>query len=113
MRVWSVLIGGVALLSLIARANCQIPSSDGASPQIRKEWVLGQRTSQDLEQRDGRIHDPAIIGYLQRIENMIARAIGAQPVEVRLTRSSDQYAAVFLMAFFTLAVVCWNVSKTK
>jgi len=57
--------------------------------------VLGQRTSQDLEQRDGRIHDPAIIGYLQRIENMIARAIGAQPLEVRLTRSSDHYAALF------------------
>src|SRR5260370_3613189 len=96
MRVWSVLIGGVAFLSLTAhRASCQIPCRDGASPQIRKEWVLGQRTWQDLEQRDGRISDPANIGYLRRIEEIERGAIGAQTLEVRLTRSSDHYAALF------------------
>jgi hypothetical protein len=65
-----MLRGSVALLSLLAHpAICQVPA------------------------RDGRIDDPAIIQYLQRIENTVAGAIGAQPLEVRLTRSSDQYAS--------------------
>lgn len=71
MPAWGVLRGSVALLSLLAHpAICQVPA------------------------RDGRIDNPAIIQYLQHIENTIAGAIGAQPLEVRLTRSSDQYASL-------------------
>jgi hypothetical protein len=84
----------VAFLSLLVHpAICQVPARDEPSPQIRKEWALGRHVAQSLEQRDGRIDDPAIIQYLQHIENTVAGAIGAQPLEVRLTRSSDQYAS--------------------
>ncbi len=90
MRAWGVLAGGVALL--VQTSICQIPPG-GAPPQIEKKWELGQRASLDLEHRDGRIRDPAIIAYLQRLENTIASAAGAGAAEVRLTRSSDRYAS--------------------
>ena len=94
MPAWGVLRGSVAFLSLVARpAICQVPARDEPSPQIRKEWALGRQAAQSLEQRDGRIDDPAIVQYLQHIENTVAGAIGAQPLEVRLTRSSEQYAS--------------------
>lgn len=70
MSAWGVLRGSVALLSLLARpAICQVPV------------------------KDGRIDDPAIIQYLQSLQNTVATAVGAQPLEIRLTRSSDLYAS--------------------
>lgn len=90
MRAWGVLAGSFALFA--HTATCQVPPG-GATPQIKKEWSLAQRVSKDLEHRDGRIDDPAIIPTLQRLESAIASAIGAAPAEVRLTRSFDPYAS--------------------
>jgi hypothetical protein len=86
----------VVFLALLAGpAHCQVAPPDGAASQIRKEWALGQHLAVDLERRDGRINDPAIIRYLQRVENQIAVAISGKSLEVRVTRGSDQYS--FLM----------------
>jgi len=50
-------------------------------------------TAHELEQRDGRIDDPAIVGCAQHIENRIASAYGIPPAEIRITRSSNQYVS--------------------
>jgi predicted Zn-dependent protease len=93
MRSWDGLPSSVAFLALLADpARCQVAPPSGSSSHIQKDWALGQRLAQDLERRDGRINDPAIVGYLQRIENQIALAIGGKPLEVRVTRGSDRYA---------------------
>src|SRR5580704_13121594 len=93
MRSWDGLPSSVAFLALLADpARCQVAPPGGSSSHIQKDWALGQRLAQDLERRDGRINDPAIVGYLQRIENQIALAIGGKPLEVRVTRGSDRYA---------------------
>jgi hypothetical protein len=73
-------------------AICQAPHSDNTSPQVQKQWEPGPRVSSDPEQRDGSVTNPAILEYLQHIESMIASAVGAQPMKVRLTRSTDWYA---------------------
>ncbi len=90
MRPRGVLIGAVALLLPVA--HCQIPPG-GATPQVAKEWTFGRNVSRDLEGRDGRIYDPRITGYLQRVENAVASIIPAAPAEIRLTHSSDRYAS--------------------
>jgi hypothetical protein len=64
------------------------------APQIHKEWALGKQLAQELERRDGRIDDPALIRYLQHIENRVAAAAGQKPLEIRVTRSSEEYATV-------------------
>ena len=93
MRSPSVLLSRVAFLVLLADpARCQVAPPSGSSSQIQKDWALGQRLAQDLERRDGRVNDPSIVGYLQRIENQIALAIGGKPLEVRVTRGTDRYA---------------------
>jgi predicted Zn-dependent protease len=90
MRSRSVLLSFVAFLALLADpARSQV--APGTS-QIQKDLALGQRLAQDLERKDGRIDDPAIVGYLQRIENQIALAVGGKPLEVRVTRGTDRYA---------------------
>jgi predicted Zn-dependent protease len=93
MPSWGVLVSRVAFLAILADpARCQVAPPDGSSSQIRKDWALGQHLAQDLERRDGRFNDPAIVDYLQRIENQIAFAVGGKPLEVRVTRGSDRYA---------------------
>jgi predicted Zn-dependent protease len=93
MPSWGVLVSRVAFLVILADpARCQVAPRDGSSSQIRKDWALGQHLAQDLERRDGRIDNPAIAGYLQRIENQMALGIGGKPLEVRATRGSDRYA---------------------
>jgi predicted Zn-dependent protease len=88
------LIGHAAFLSVLAHdVGGQVPSS-GGSTQIGKEWELGSRPGRDLEQSDGKIDDPTIIRYLQRLENKLASAVGVPPAEVRITRSSDLYVSM-------------------
>ena len=87
------MLSRVAFLVLLADpARCQVAPPSGSSSQIQKDWALGQRLAQDLEQRDGRVNDPSIVGYLQRIENRIALAIAGKPLAVRVTRGTDRYA---------------------
>jgi predicted Zn-dependent protease len=65
----------------------------GQAPEPQQTWpVLSQRISQDLERRDGRLDDPAIVGYVQGIADRVARAGGGTTMEVRITRSSYRYA---------------------
>jgi predicted Zn-dependent protease len=93
MRRQCLLLSSVAFVAAFAgSARCQEPPPHSSSSQIGKEWV--QHLARDLEKTDGKIDDPAIVGYVQRIENQIAFATGAKPFEVRLTRSSDQYASL-------------------
>ena len=99
MRHWSVSAGSAALTILTVAflagpVRCQAPPADGSSSQIRKQWTLGRHPDRDIEEKDGRIDDPQIAGYLQRIENRIALAIAAKPLEIRLTRSSNLYATL-------------------
>lgn len=95
MRRQCLLIGSVAFVAAFASsARCQIFPPQSSSSQVGKEWTLSQHLAQDLEKKDGKIDDATIVGYLQRIENRITLAIGAKPFEVRLTRSSDQYASL-------------------
>jgi len=95
MQAGHVFVGGVAFLLILTHpANCQPFPGDQAPPQIRKDWVLGQRVAHDLEQKDGRVNDPAIGEYLERVENRIAARIGSWPVEVRVTRSAEWYASL-------------------
>ena len=94
MRSQSALIGYAAFLTFFAHgAGGQVPPS-GGSTQIGKEWELGQRPGRDMEKSDGKIDDPTIIRYLQRLENKLASAIGATAAEIRLTRSSDLYISL-------------------
>jgi len=81
MRSCCVSIGCAAVLTVLAHLAGGQAASD-------------PRTAHDLEQRDGRIADPAIVGCAQHIENRIASACNARPVEIRITRSSEQYASL-------------------
>jgi hypothetical protein len=95
MRSWGILLSRAVFLALLADpARCQVGPPNSSSSQIQKDWALGHRLAQDLERRDGRVDDPAIAGYLQRIENRIALAIGGKSLEVRVTRGSDRYASL-------------------
>jgi predicted Zn-dependent protease len=93
MRVMLAWIAGLSgVCSLVPAALGQPAPAPQSEPQIHKEWALGKRMAQDLENRDGRIDDPALTQYLQRIENRMAVAAGQKPLEIRLTRSSEEYA---------------------
>ena len=87
----------IAGLSVVASAALgqPVPTAPSA-PQIHKEWALGKQMAQDLDSRDGRIDDPVLIQYLQRIENRIAASAGQKPLEIRLTQSSKEYATVLV-----------------
>jgi len=94
MRSQRVLIGSAVFFMVLAQvAGAQAPSSD-APTQAGKEQAPGSRAGRDLEKSDGKIDDPTIIRYLQRLENKLARTIGVPPAEVRLTRSSDLYVSL-------------------
>jgi hypothetical protein len=95
MRVWAVSRSTVPIWLLLAYpAACQVPAPRPNSPEVWREWDLGSHAAQSLDRRDGRITDPAIVEYLQHIEDAIAHAAVAQPLEIRLTRSRDSYATL-------------------
>jgi len=86
------LVCSVALIIALADlARAQPSQPDTSSSQIRKQWILGQHLAQDLEQRDGAITDPELLGYLQRTANRVAPG---NPLKIRLTRGSDEYASL-------------------
>jgi predicted Zn-dependent protease len=88
----------IAVLSVVCSPvrplSGQSAPAPQSEPQIHKEWALGKQTVQDLDSRDGRIDNPALIQYLQRIENRLAAAAGQKAPEIRLTGSSQEYATV-------------------
>ena len=72
-------------------ARSQAPEPESSS-QIRFRFVLGQQLSEDIERRDGRISDPAIVDYVEGIGNRLVLAAGSKSMEVRITASSEIYA---------------------
>jgi hypothetical protein len=92
MRRQNLLVVSLPILAvLVGPAPCQ---TSGTPTQIHKEFVLGQGAVLDLARRDGIIADSAILGYVQAIEERLARAIGAKPLHVRITRGSNTYASI-------------------
>jgi len=95
MRGWFVWIARLsAAYSLVWPVLGQPAPTAQSPPQIHKEWTLGKEMAQELDNRDGRIHDPALTQYVQRVENRLAVAAGQTALEVRLTSSSEPYAMV-------------------
>jgi len=94
MRSLFVWISGVSTAcSLVCPALGQ-PAQTPSPPQIHKEWTLGKQIARELDNRDGRINDHGLTRYVQLVENRLAIASGQQPLEIRLTRSSNPYATV-------------------
>jgi predicted Zn-dependent protease len=89
MRRRSSLVACMALLA------CRAPgqSSQPDSSQISKEFVLGKGIARDLGPRDGNIGGSAIIAYVQAIQDQLARAAGATPLQVRIGQGSEIYAS--------------------
>jgi len=112
MRPRSILIGITLISFLPDVADCQSSAPGTAPPPIRKEWVLGERVVRDLEDRDGRIDDPGVLAYLSQIEDRVATAVGSQSIDIRMTRSSDQYATLLPSGVLFLAA-CWNTYGVK
>jgi hypothetical protein len=71
-------------------ASAQV--QDAGSSEIRKQWFLGEHSARDLDQRFDRVDDVSLLNYLQSVETRITSAVGAKPVEIRVTRSSEQSA---------------------
>ncbi|MGA2595149.1 MAG: M48 family metalloprotease, partial [Bryobacteraceae bacterium] len=95
MRGWFVWIAGLSTAcSLVWPVLGQPAPTAQSPPQIHKEWTLGKEMAQELENRDGRLNDPAMTQYLQGVEDRLAVAAGQTTLEIRLTRSSKLYATV-------------------
>jgi len=82
----------MTIANLANTAHAQV--QDAGTSEIRKEWILGEKVAQDLDQRYGRVDDAALLNYLQRIEMRITDAIGADRVEIRLTGSKERLATL-------------------
>ena len=82
----------VLVANLVSSAHAQV--QDAGSSEIRKQWVLGEHLARDLDEQAGRVYDVPLLDYLRRIETRITGAIGANPVEIRVTRSSEQLATL-------------------
>jgi hypothetical protein len=66
-----VLVARLSFLVILAgSAPGQSPQPDTSS-RIRKEFVLGKGVVQNLAARDGSLSDPAIVGYVQAIEDRL------------------------------------------
>jgi hypothetical protein len=92
----------IAVANLLSLAPAQV--RDAGSSEIRKEWVLGEHIARDLDQRDGRVDDAALLAYLQRIENRIAAVASASPAEIRVTGSAQLSADLLPNAILYLSV---------
>jgi peptidase M48-like protein len=79
-------------MTLANLAHAQV--RDAGTSEIRKDWTIEQKAAQDLDQRYGRIDDAALLNYLQRIETRITDAIGADNVEIRVTRPKERLATL-------------------
>ncbi len=88
--VWIAWLSPVC--SLVWPALGQTAPPAQSPPQIHKEWTLGKKLTQELDHRDGRVNDPGMTQYLQRVEDRLAVAAGQTALEIRLTRSSEPYA---------------------
>jgi beta-barrel assembly-enhancing protease len=93
MRRQSLLVACMALLALFAGPAPSQSSQDTANS-IRKEFVLGKGVVRDLGPADRSISDSTIVAYVQAIQDRLARAAGARPLKVRISRGSNIYASL-------------------
>ncbi len=100
MRRCCLVLMAIAHIGRPACAQIQ----DAGSSEIRKQWVLGEHLAWDLDQQVGRVEDVPLIDYLQRIENRITNAIGANPLQIRVTRSPDQSASLLPNGILYLSI---------
>jgi predicted Zn-dependent protease len=95
MRCWSkVSAAGLFFAFTVCDAICQVGSSGESATQIGKQWRLGRPAADDPEMRDGSINDAGILEYLQQLAGRLAGTAGAPAMQVRLTKSRDQYASL-------------------
>src|SRR4051812_18066976 len=64
------------------------------SPQFRKRFELGQRVARDLEKRDGKISDTAILSYAQRMADQLRASVNSPPLQIHITRGTESYASL-------------------
>lgn len=85
-----------ALLSAMASSSALSQTTPPVDPsaQPHKEWELTRRSSVDLTKRDGTIDDARILPYLQQLTDRLTNSAGIDSIQVRLTRSPSQYAAI-------------------
>jgi predicted Zn-dependent protease len=91
MRFWT-LVFNTAFLTITTDVARSQPLEPESSSQIRLRLELGRHLSEDIERRDGRIGDSAIVDYVQGIGNRLVRTGGSKSMEVRITASSEMYA---------------------
>lgn len=68
------------------------PPADSSTSQIRKDFVMGHTAAVSLEQNDGQFDDAPYVEYLQSVMKRIADAAGQKAFQIRITRSSEEYA---------------------
>jgi predicted Zn-dependent protease len=92
MRGANTFLGSLASLTIfIPVSYCQVPPQDPSASQIHRQFVFERSIAEDLEKRDGKLDDAPIRAYLQRILTRIGDAVGRKSLEIRITRSSDEY----------------------
>jgi predicted Zn-dependent protease len=107
MRGLNAVAGGIMSVTILATLSpCQVPpqgSSPQIQPQVQKEIAIGRQIADDLERKDGKLEDAAIVWYLQRVSNRVATAVGKRPLEIHLTRSPKEYASLLPGTLFISA----------
>ena len=93
MRVWSS-FASLLFALLPGMAWAQPTPSDQPAPQIKMDFAIGKRMTEDLDKTEGRIEDQEIIGFLQGIQNRLATATNTSPIEIRLTPPAELYATL-------------------
>jgi hypothetical protein len=82
-----------ALIVAVCCAGLALPQiQDAGSSEARKTWFLGQGSADDITRRDGTLDRQPVLDYLRSIENRIAIAAAAKPLDIRVTRASEDYA---------------------
>lgn len=64
------------------------------SSEPEKELALGAKLAEHIEQRDGRLQDAAILGYVRRLGTKLSGISSRPPLDIRLTGSFEQYATL-------------------
>ena len=92
MRGANTFIGSLASLAIfIPVSYCQVPPQDPSASQIQRQFVLERQIAEDLEKRDGKLDDAPIRACVQRILTRVGDAVGRKSLEIRITRSPDEY----------------------
>jgi predicted Zn-dependent protease len=103
------------LIFLIAAetAFCQpgTSSQPSTSSQLSKQLVLGKTVAATLEQRDGKLDDAPILGYVGSVIDRVAKAAGNTPPEVRVTRGNKQYAQLLPDALYISAAMLERIEN--